>query len=257
MTRPHSAGGGFEDSFGQPAANQATILPLVLLVDVSNSMNEDDGAGGTRVKLLVESLNRLLDELRDIGDARRGGEVAMITFGNGGVHRRALNAPGTPPPLGAFTRLTAAQVPELEASLGTPLAEALEAAADLVQERHEQLRGRLRFRANLWIFTDGQNTDAEGYFTSLPQASIERLRALENDRRLLVFACALPGANETELRRIAPRTTAPIRGMEFKEIVNLIVVSSNAAGRFSERPAEDIYRQLEDDFARFQTVMEP
>jgi uncharacterized protein YegL len=254
MTRPDAFGGGeFGEAFGTPAANAATVLPLVLLVDVSNSMNLDDGAGGPRIRLIVEALNRLLSQLSEIGDARRGGEVAMITFGNGGVRRTGLHRPGTPAPLGAFTDLADAHVPPLTAALATPLAEALEAAADLVEARNRQLAGQLRYRANVWLFTDGENTDEEGYSVELPQTSIDRLRRLEDERKLLLFACALPGANQAELRRIAPSSTVPIRAVDFKRIVNLIVVSSDAVGRNADASAQDIFRGLEDEFSRFES----
>jgi uncharacterized protein YegL len=257
MTRPSPFDGGIEESFGaRPAENRATRLPLLLLVDASNSMHLDAG-GMPRIEVLARTLERLLTELREIGDARRGGEVAMITFGDGGVRRVGLHAPGGPAPLSAFTPLMEARLPRLTAGGATPLAAALDAAADLIEERHRQLSGQLRYRTNVWLITDGENTDEDGYFVPLPDAPINRLRRLEDDRRALFFACALPGANREELQRIAPRTTAPVNEVDFADIVNRIVVSSSAVLRMGARSTEDIYDHLDAVFARFGSPFEP
>jgi uncharacterized protein YegL len=244
-----------EESFTpSPANNDAAVLPLVLLVDLSNSMNEPDGEspGRRRLDHLRDALERMLRELNELGDLRRGGEIAILGFGGETVEPLDLRGgdagvPGTSP----FVRLVDARLPRrLRAAGATPLAVAIEHAADLVAERTEQLRGRPRYRANLWILSDGQNSDVEGYFAKLPTASLTRLRDLENAQQLLVFCGALPGANVAELERISP-ATFPARDAAFADIIKMIVVSSSSAGQWADAPAQDIYDELEEVYRRW------
>lgn len=253
-----SSHSGIENA-SQTAPNPATVLPIVLLVDVSNSMNTEvarsddtDGdnaklhAKSTRLHHLLRALDRLPEQLKLVGTARRGGEIAMITFGGGGVQPidlRPQNARTGLKPL--FVSLGDAELPhDLAASGHTPLAEALDAAAHTVRNRNRQLDRRPHYPANIWIITDGQNTEAEkGLPVKVPEASVARLRKLEDDNLALLFTAMLPGADERELTRITPESTYPVADADFKRITQLIAISSQSIAD-QRATATSVYARL-------------
>lgn len=244
---------------GVPAPNRDVILPVVVLVDVSNSMNIDvvteDASDGhvtkrTRLSYLLDKLNRLPAELKKVGEARRGGELAMLAFGGNGIEPvdlRPIGARAGAPP--TFVRLVEAELPKrLTAQGHTPLAEALEQAVSLVEERNEQLIGQPRLRANVWLITDGRNTDAAaGLPVPIPESTIHSLRQLEQRRVALFFSAMLPGANHAEIERVTPESSYEIDDADFWRITQLIAVSSQSITDRDASP-DTIYTLVKDVF---------
>jgi uncharacterized protein YegL len=241
------------------APNPGTVLPILLLVDVSNSMNSpvlvgssngDGGtaqrADGTRLVHLLRALDRLPDELEHIGVARRGGEIAMITFGGNGVNKIDLqpdaNRPSLPP---TFVKLESVRWPkDLSAGGHTPLGEALDVAVRIVRRRNNELAQLPHYRAQVWLITDGQNTDVEsGFSAEIAQSTIDAVRQLENDGLALLFTAMLPGAVEALVRRITPESAYPVAAANFERITQLIAGSSQSVTDPTS-PANAIYRRL-------------
>lgn len=246
MIQHHS---GIDDALGgpQPAPNPATVLPLVLLVDLSNSMNAEVRGGRTRLDHLLSALSRLCAELAKVREAKRGAELSLVTFGGAGVAhvdlRPAADRQGLVP---KFVRLTDTEMPtRLEASGHTPLAQALDFAVKLVRLRNAELRRQSRYRTNVWIITDGENTEPDrGMPVPIPQRTIEAVRRIEDERVALFFTAMLPGADEPAIARVTPEAKFPIDDVEFDRIVKLIVVSSQ--GTAEEMGPQAIFQRLKD-----------
>jgi uncharacterized protein YegL len=244
------------------APNQAVIMPIILLVDLSNSMNQRivlESAGGegrgrdasprrTRLDHLLEALDRLPQELRAVGDARRGGELAMVTFGGEGVEEVDLRPePERTGPAPTFVRLVDAEIPKRLAGLGhTPLAQALDVAVEIVRRRNRELARQPRYRANVWLITDGQNTDAEtGYPAPIPESTIASLRQLERESLALFFTAVLPGGDQREIERVTPESSYRIEEADFGSITQLVSVSSRSIAGHLES-AEALYARMKE-----------
>lgn len=240
------------------APNQAVVMPIILLVDLSNSMNrlvvETAGSATkgqkppprrTRLDHLLQALDRIPKELLAIGDARRGGELAMITFGGNGIEQvdlRPDSARTGPAP--TFVRLQEAEVPKDLLGVGhTPLAQVLDTMVEMVRRRNRELARQPRYRANVWLITDGQNTDAEtGLPVAIPDSSIASLRQLERERLALIFTGVLPGADQRELERVTPESSYPVGEADFGSITRLVSVSSKSIT--GDESAEELYRRM-------------
>ena len=121
--------------------------------------------------------------MRDRGD-RRGGELAIIAFGGGGV--RPLNIGGAPSDDRAsiFVPVGEVSIPSLTAAGHTPLEHALNLAMDIVERRLDHFRDRERMRPNMIVLTDGAPTDEHlGMPVDIDRATIARLRRMELTRR--------------------------------------------------------------------------
>lgn len=251
------------------AVNRGVPLPIVFLVDVSNSMNLPAVAGAaevasadaesgrgepTRLEVVLSTLDRARIELLRVGDVRRGGEVAVIAFGNGGVSPLDVRrSEARSDPLPTFVNLVDSDFEQdLHAGGATPLADALAEADRLLRERSTELRGRPRYRSILFLITDGENTDeVTGHRVPIAASAIDALREQEQDRKLLLFSVALPGANLDELRRLTPDSTYAVDAVAFDELVELIVVSSTEVVSGGNGPADDIYQRINEVMARW------
>ncbi|MDQ6659911.1 MAG: VWA domain-containing protein, partial [Chloroflexota bacterium] len=118
--------------------------PCVLLLDTSGSM------AGSRIDALNIGLDTFQKELCQDPLAQRRVEVAIVTFGHGGVQT-----------IQDFITADQFQAPMLAASGRTPMGEAIHRSIDMMQDRKEQYKksGIAYYRPWIFMITDGAPTD--------------------------------------------------------------------------------------------------
>jgi uncharacterized protein YegL len=209
-------------------------IPCVLLLDTSYSIARDG-----RLAELNEALARWPDEVRAKGPLRRCAEFAIVTFGYGGVRMVSLD-PDRPPPTSAadaFVPAARMRAPVLHADGVTPLAEGLDVALDLCEQRLELLAAARRnhYVPAIWIVTDGEPTDEYGDPSSAWRDALPRMRAMEHDGRLTVLAAGVDGADMEVLRQLAPNAALSLANVPFADLLSLVTMTSGAV---------DPYRQV-------------
>ena len=178
------------------ATNPDPRCPCVLLLDTSGSMS------GARIAALNEGLRAFEADIREDALAQRRVEVAVVTFGNGGVQtiQEFVTA-------GQFT------APTLSAHNGTPMGEGINRALDLVRDRKAAYRenGISYYRPWVFMITDGAPTDSW-------EEAARRVREAEEANGLAFFAVGVEGANMDTLDKIAVRTPMKLKGLQFVEL---------------------------------------
>jgi uncharacterized protein YegL len=169
----------------------------------------------------------------------------MVTFGGAGVEEvdlRPKSARTGPTP--TFVRLADAELPKQLVGAGhTPLAQALDTAVEIVRRRNRELARQPRYRANVWLITDGQNTDAEkGHPFLIPDSTIASLRQLERESLALIFTAVLPGGNQRELERVTPKSSYPIEEADFGSLTRLVSVSSRSIA--NHESTDELYARM-------------
>lgn len=209
--------------------DSAQRLPLVLCLDTSHSM------AGPPVAALNEALSEWAGMLRGDISLSHSVEIALVTFGSGGV--RAWRGPERAGPgESAFVSAYGFEAPSLTAGGATPMIEALELAMRLVEDRKEQLRaaGLLYYRPQICLLTDGLPTDATGHPTEDWQRLVPVLAERQHARRFRLFALGVGGLTdrgEQVLRGLAPRFNARLVGFPFRDVLQMMSASANAEQR--------------------------
>ena len=121
--------------------SSARPLPVIVLADVSGSMNADG-----KIQSLNQSLKEMLESFKDEDDLRAEIHVAVLTFGKGTVRQHV--------PLAAAAN---AVWTDHTAAGDTPMGAAFRAARELVEDR-TAIPGRA-YRPTLVLLSDGQPTD--------------------------------------------------------------------------------------------------
>jgi uncharacterized protein YegL len=146
------------DAFGNPVRKQvrfdgssATRSILVLCLDTSGSM-------WSSISQLNEALQNWVNGLANDLLYRNSVEIALVTFGNGGVvlwrgPNRLSYRDGDP-----FLLAREFHPPSLDADGRTPMLEALRISMSIISARKKTLRqnGRNWYRPLLWLVTDGE-----------------------------------------------------------------------------------------------------
>jgi uncharacterized protein YegL len=200
------------------ASNPDPRCPCVLLLDTSGSMS------GQAINELNEGLVVLQNELQQDSLASRRVEVAIVTFGNGGVQVRQ-----------EFVTAGQFYAPSLVAEGNTPMGGAITIALDMLRHRKNAYKeaGVQYYRPWLFLITDGAPTDTW-------QSSARRLHQEVNANGLAFFAVGVEGADMEKLGQIAPPSRSPIKlhGLQFRE---LFVWLSQSQKRVSgSKPGEQV-----------------
>src|SRR6266478_4946299 len=118
--------------------------PCILLLDTSGSIN------GAPLQALNQGLRAFQIDIRQDALASRRVEVAIVTFGNGGVQT-----------IQDFVLAGEFQAPTLTAGGVTPLGEAINRGLDMLRDRKAQYRanGIAYYRPWIFMVTDGEPTD--------------------------------------------------------------------------------------------------
>lgn len=181
-------------------------ITLFFLLDTSSSMNGPPDSSAPRP---IDELNNAVKEwaahLKNAKDLRYRAELALITFGDGGVivHPGHDDSPFCPAAL--------FDPPALEAGGVTPMFEAIRTAIDLSEQRKTELdqQGIQRFRPLMFMMSDGIPTDRTGH--PLTQDEWQHMAAqiamLEERRKLAFFAVGVSSADREFLATLAPNSS--------------------------------------------------
>jgi uncharacterized protein YegL len=179
------------------ATNPDPRCACVLLLDTSGSMEGDP------IKALNQGLAAFQQDLQDDLLASRRVEIAIVTFGAGGVQK-----------VHDFVIAREFMAPTLSAAGETPMGAAINIGLDMVTERKAQYKAGGVSYYQPWVFmiTDGAPTDGEAWVSAA-----QRTQAAMAAKGLVFFAVGVANANMDTLSRITPRTLK-LDGLKFREL---------------------------------------
>jgi uncharacterized protein YegL len=180
------------------ANNPDPRCPCVLLLDTSYSMT------GAPIAALNEGLRAFQQDIRLDELAARRVEVAIVTFGHGGVDV-----------LQDFVLASSLELPTLTAAGDTPMGAAINRALDLLAQRKAEYRshGVAYYRPWAFLITDGEPTDGDAW-----RQAAQRIRTEEHDNGVAFFAVGVDRANMQRLATIAVREPVKLKGHNFREM---------------------------------------
>ena len=151
------------------------ILPVVLLLDTSGSMREDD-----KIEVLNDSVTEMIEELTEVDAGHGSITLSIITFGGDRAKLVTNNAP-----------IADIEYASLKANGRTPMGDALRIARELIEDQ-EAFPSR-SYRPTLALVSDGIPTD--------PSWDPELTRLVESDRggKAARFALAIGADSDREL----------------------------------------------------------
>lgn len=234
-------GGGNQDEFSEIkfAGGQRRRRLIVLLADISYSMNANVPNQGTRISALNAKLAEWTRQIRDGASTNlQDVEFAVITFGDGGV-KITSGDPARPAHEdgGAFVAAADFTMGPFRANGVTPMVAAIELAIDIAQRRQKYLmdhHGLNSGQPRLLMFSDGQPTDDEGKPTSTWLPVADRLRALRNGRKMYFMVFGVPGVDAGTMRRLAPENGFhELPTVDFKTLLDLILIATSASDPYT------------------------
>jgi uncharacterized protein YegL len=216
------------------SSGRAQPIPIVLLVDTSTSMQGH---------AIGELNNALVDWERDLKNdeyLRQQGEIALVSFGNGGV---TIITGSSSDATGAFVRVEDFRAPTLTANGVTPMVDAIRKGIDLANERRRLLRsqGIVPYRPTLYMISDGFPTDAKGELSKTWHEIVPEIREAEERKHLLFFALGVANADEDVLRQLAPNGYYKADGLQFRRVLRMVSASSGSVGKHQD-PRESFER---------------
>jgi len=149
----------------EPVASRT--LPVVLLLDTSGSMREDD-----KIEVLNDSVTEMIEELTEVDAGHGFITLSIITFGGAAASLVTNNVP-----------MAHIEYASLKANGRTPMGDALRIARELIEDR-EAFPSR-SFLPTLALVSDGIPTDPSW------EPELERLLEGERGRKATRFALAI------------------------------------------------------------------
>jgi uncharacterized protein YegL len=179
----------------------------VLLLDTSGSMD------GAPIAALNAGLQVFQQDLQSDPLAMRRVEIAIVTFGNGGVQSS-----------NHFTSASQFTAPALTAGGGTPLGEATLVGLDLLASRKQEYRqnGVPYYRPWVILITDGAPDGSDPW-----EQAAKRARAESDAKGLTFFGLGVEGANMAVLSKFTDRVRK-LDGLKFKEFFEWLSASQKA-----------------------------
>jgi uncharacterized protein YegL len=157
--------------------------------------------GTTRIDLLNEGLVTLKDTLSADSLASKRAELAIVTFG------------GTVNVLQEFVTAEHFQPPQLRASGGTPMGQAIITGLGMVATRKATYRtnGISYYRPWIFLITDGGPDD--GW-----QGAAQQVKQGEASKSFAFFTVGVEGSNFDVLAKISTRAPVKLKGLNFREL---------------------------------------
>ncbi len=178
------------------AENHDPTCPCLLLLDTSASM------GGAPIESLNAGLRLFQQEVLNDPIARNRVDVAIVTFGHGGVQT-----------VQPFANISQFEAPHLSVGGQTPMGEAIERGLDMLLQRkklfHEN--GIPYYRPWIILITDGAPTDKW-------QNAAQRVHHEEELNALAFFAIGAGNADMSILAQVAVRKPLKLQGIKFAEL---------------------------------------
>jgi uncharacterized protein YegL len=195
--------------------NAEQKCPCVISLDISESMT------GNPIYELNEGIKVYQQAIQKDELAMRRVEQAIITFG------------GEVKVAHPLTDAAEFRAPHFSAAGMTPMGEAIEKGLDLLDERRKIARhtGVSLYRPWLFLVSDGAPTD-------FMENAIQRLRDWEKDKKVVVFAVGVQGADMNMLARLSARPPMKLKGLRFNELFEWLSVSLGSVAR--SQPGEDV-----------------
>ena len=191
--------------------NSDERAPLVLVLDCSGSMAEDD-----KIHLLNDGLKTLEAELKKDPIAARCGRVLVISFG--GDNNVEI--------MGDWTDAMDFTPPELHAGGMTPLGAAMRCALDEIESQKTQMRsaGVSYKRPIVMLLTDGDPTD------DWQQVAAECKNA-EAAHKVNIMPIGVGTANREILAEFSNKGALNLNGLRFRELFIWLSRSIQAVSR--------------------------
>src|SRR6266567_1454816 len=186
----------------------------VLLLDTSASMD------GKFIRELNQGLQAFEADIKQDDLARRRVEVAIVTFGNGGVQIAQ-----------DFIIAGKFQARTLTAGGDTPMGRAINLALDMIRTRKETYKEHdiLYYRPWIFMITDGEPTDEW-------KTAAQRVQTEEAANGVAFFAVGVSHANMQTLAKIAVR---PPMKLDERKFVDMFLWLSRSQARVSaSKPGE-------------------
>lgn len=201
---------GNNSKFREFSVSSARPLPVILLADISGSMSVNG-----KIDALNQSVGDMLKTFGDEDDLRAEIHAAVITFGG----EADVHIPLSPASTIEWSDMTA--------SGGTPMGQAMELAAQLINDK-EAIPSRA-YRPTVILVSDGQPTDQ--WEQGLRQLC-EEGRPSKADRMALGIGA---DADEAMLRRFVGDPEKPIYRADdahrIKEFFNFVTMTVTARSR--------------------------
>lgn len=191
--------------------------PCILLLDTSSSM------AGAPIDALNAGLRAFQQDIRKDDLAKRRTDIAIVTFGNGGVQT-----------VQKFVEADAFRAPTLTAGGATPMGEAIVRAFDMLRTRKQQYQQngiRQYYRPWLFMITDGAPTDNW-------HAAAQQVQSEESANSCAFFAIGVANANMKTLAQIAVRQPLILQGLRFTEL--FLWLSSSQKRVSASKVGEDV-----------------
>lgn len=153
----------------------ARTLPVVLLLDTSGSMREDD-----KIDVLNDSVTEMIEELTEVDAGHRFITLSIITFGGDSATLVSSNLP-----------VADIEYSSLKANGRTPMGDALRSARELIEDR-EAFPSR-SFLPTLALVSDGIPTDPSW------EPELELLINSERGQKATRFSLAIGADADREL----------------------------------------------------------
>lgn len=179
--------------------NPSARIPVCLCLDISGSMSGDP------ISELNDGVRLFYDAINSDETARYSADISVVTFGD--TARKQCD----------FSGVGSQKVPSFSAYGGTPMAEAVDMALDMLQARKAEYssKGVDYFQPWLVLMTDGCPTSRD---SDVDKAS-KRCSELVRDRKLTIFPIGIgKGADMETLGRFSPnRSPLRLQGLKFSE----------------------------------------
>jgi uncharacterized protein YegL len=195
------------------AENPEPRVPVVLLLDVSGSMN------GPPIEQLNAGVLTFKDAVVADSLAAKRVEIAIVSFGGDQVQTVC-----------DFTTVEGFHPPTLTCGGLTPMVAAIRQGIDMIEQRKSVYKTHAisYYRPWLFLITDGAPNPTDDWKSVALQ-----VKQKEEAKAFMFFAVGVEGANFDILKQIAVREPLKLKGLRFQELFLWLSSSLSSVSRSS------------------------